>query len=167
MAIELLAERFDERLVSAPADALVATARVDGQRVALCVPQTYMNESGRSVAPLMKRCGIADDPERLVVIHDELDLEPGRVKLKRGGGLAGHNGLRSIAAHCHTQEFLRVRIGVGKPPGGASKGANHVLARPPGAVRDEFHQSIVTAADSIEAILSAGMDAAMGDFNRS
>lgn len=167
MAVELLAERFEERLVSAPAESLVATARIDGKRVALCVPLTFMNESGRAVAPLMKRCGISELPERLLVIHDELDLEPGRIKLKAGGGLAGHNGLRSIAAHCHTEDFLRVRIGVGKPPGGATRGANHVLARPSTAIREVFHDSIVRAADAVEAVIEVGMDAAMGVFNRS
>lgn len=166
MAVELLAERFDERLVSAPVDTMVATARVDGQRVALCVPLTFMNDSGRAVAPLMKRCGILDMPERLVVIHDELDLDPGRLKLKNGGGLAGHNGLRSIAAHCHTQDFLRVRVGVGKPPGGSTRGANHVLARPSGSGRALFQESIVRAADATEAIIRDGIDAAMGQYNQ-
>ena len=84
-----------------------------------------MNESGLAVGALVRRTGVS--LERLVIVHDELDLEPGVVRLKDGGGLAGHNGLRSITAHLHSQDYLRLRIGVGKPPGGKEHGANHVL----------------------------------------
>ena len=85
-----------------------------------------MNDSGRAVAPLVRRYGI-DDLTRLVVVHDELDLPLGTVRVKAGGGLAGHNGLRSIKAHLHSDAFTRVRIGIGKPPGGKEHGADHVL----------------------------------------
>ena len=91
-----------------------------------------MNESGQAVRPLVRRFGIEDDLGKLVVVHDELDLPPGRLKVKVGGGLAGNNGLRSIRDHLHTTEFLRVRIGVGKPPS-KERGADHVLARPASA----------------------------------
>ena len=99
-------------------------------KVALAVPTTYMNESGLAVRGLAKRYGI-DDPTSIVVVHDELDLPPGTVRVKAGGGLAGHNGLRSLQAHLHSTDFVRVRIGVGKPPS-AAQGAAHVLNRPPG-----------------------------------
>ena len=105
-----------------------------GRRVALAVPTTYMNESGASVRALATRFGI-DDPAAIVIVHDELDLPPGTVRLKAGGGLAGHNGLRSMQSHLHSADFLRVRIGVGKPPS-AAQGASHVLRRPPKAVRE-------------------------------
>ena len=82
-----------------------------------------------------------------MIVHDELDLPPGTVRLKAGGGLAGHNGLRSISSHLHTNDFLRVRIGVGKPPS-AAQGASHVLRRPPKAVREVLRTSLETAADS-------------------
>jgi PTH1 family peptidyl-tRNA hydrolase len=95
-----------------------------------------------------------------VIVHDELDLPPGTVRLKSGGGLAGHNGLRSIATHLHSQDFLRVRIGVGKPPS-AAQGASHVLRRPPRAVRELLEQAVETAADSVERIAADGIDAAM------
>ena len=75
-----------------------------------------MNHSGEAVAPLVRRHGI-EDPHRLVIVHDELDLPVGRIKVKVGGGLAGNNGLKSIKAHLHTDDFVRVRIGIGKPPG--------------------------------------------------
>jgi PTH1 family peptidyl-tRNA hydrolase len=123
-----------------------------------------MNDSGRAVAPLMRRHGI-DDPTHLVVVHDELDLEPGRLKIKLGGGLAGHNGLRSIVAHVHTQDFVRIRIGVGKPPGGADRGVDHVLSRPSKRDAELLAVCVAEAADAVEAILTDGVDAAMARYN--
>ncbi|MCZ7629442.1 MAG: aminoacyl-tRNA hydrolase [Microthrixaceae bacterium] len=101
----------------------------------------------------------------MVVVHDELDLEPGVVKVKAGGGLAGHNGLRSISEHLGTSDFTRVRIGIGKPPGGAEKGADWVLSRVSGKTRALLEESVVTAADAVEAIVNSGVDAAMAEFN--
>jgi peptidyl-tRNA hydrolase, PTH1 family len=130
-----------------------------GRRVALAVPTTYMNDSGSSVRSLATRFGI-DEPGSIVIVHDELDLPPGTVRLKAGGGLAGHNGLRSVQSHLHSSDFLRVRIGVGKPPS-AAQGASHVLRRPPKAVRELLAVSVQTAADAVERIVADGMDAAM------
>jgi PTH1 family peptidyl-tRNA hydrolase len=130
-----------------------------GRRVALAVPTTYMNDSGSSVRSLATRFGI-DEPTSIVIVHDELDLPPGTVRLKAGGGLAGHNGLRSVQSHLHSSDFLRVRIGVGKPPS-ASQGASHVLRRPPEAVRQLLAASVQTAADAVERIIADGMEAAM------
>ncbi len=130
-----------------------------GCRVALAVPTTYMNDSGSSVRALATRYGVAE-PASIVIVHDELDLPPGTVRLKAGGGLAGHNGLRSVESHLHTSDFLRVRIGVGKPPS-AAQGASHVLRRPPKAVRELLGASVQTAADAVERIAADGMDAAM------
>lgn len=141
-----------------------AEARITGRRVALAVPLTYMNLSGESVRLLVRRHGVEDDPRRLVVVHDELDLEPGRVKVKVGGGLAGHNGLKSIKQHLHTDGFVRVRIGVGKPPG-RQAGANHVLRRPGKAERAELEVAVEEAADAVELIVAEGPEAAMTRFN--
>jgi PTH1 family peptidyl-tRNA hydrolase len=127
------------------------------------MPQTFMNESGRSVGQLVRRHGI-DDPTRLVIVHDELDLAPGVLRLKAGGGLAGHNGLRSITSHLGTQDYLRVRIGVGKPPD-ARRGAEHVLKRPGRAEAAEIQAAVAEAADAVEAILADGIDEAMGRYN--
>jgi PTH1 family peptidyl-tRNA hydrolase len=159
-AVEELARRHGaalrpERGVAARA----ATATIGGQRVVLAVPTTYMNESGVAVRALVKRFGI-DDPSSIVIVHDELDLPPGTVRLKAGGGLAGHNGLRSIKSHLHSVDFLRVRIGVGKPPS-AAEGADHVLRRPAKAVRETLSAAVDTAADSVERIAAEGMDAAV------
>jgi PTH1 family peptidyl-tRNA hydrolase len=136
---------------------------VDGRRLALAFPQTYYNESGLAVAALARRHGI-DDPGRVVIVHDELDLEPGRIKVKVGGGLAGNNGLRSVKAHLGTDEFVRIRIGVGKPPGRMA-GADHVLRKPGKAERSELDIAIEDAADAVEVILAEGVDAAMRRFN--
>lgn len=137
---------------------------MDGRRLALAFPQTYVNDSGRAVAPLVRRFGI-DDLERLVVVHDELDLPLGVVRVKAGGGLAGHNGLRSIKAHLHSDAFSRVRIGIGKPPGGKERGADHVLSGLSKRDRQELDVSLEIAADAVEFILAEGVAAAQNRFN--
>ena len=116
-AVALVAERHGQRLRPGKELALVAEFQVEGKRLVLALPQTFMNESGRSVARLVRRFKV-DDLEKLVVVHDELDLPLGTVRVKAGGGLAGHNGLRSIKAWLRSDEFSRVRIGIGKPPAG-------------------------------------------------
>lgn len=163
-AVALLAERAGDRLRASKDEALVSEARLDGHRVLLAFPTTYMNESGRSVVRLWRRGG-QDDPGRLVIVHDELDLAPGRVKVKVGGGLAGHNGLKSIEAHLHTRDFTRVRIGVGKPPGGKEQGVGHVLSRVSGATKELLAVAVAEAADAVELILNDGVDAAMARVN--
>jgi PTH1 family peptidyl-tRNA hydrolase len=122
-----------------------------------------MNDSGVAVALLVKHFEI-DDLTRLVVLHDELDLPLGRLQVKLGGGLAGHNGLRSIKAHLHSDAFARVRIGIGKPPG-RQQGADHVLHRPGASERRELDVSIELAADAVEMILADGIVAAQNRFN--
>jgi PTH1 family peptidyl-tRNA hydrolase len=161
--VALLAERNGERLKRSKEQALVAEARIDGKRVVLAFPQTYVNDSGISVKALVRRHGI-DDLHRLVVVHDELDLPVGRVKLKIGGGTAGHNGLKSIQAHLHDNGFVRVRIGVDKPPG-KRQGADHVLRRPPKADKDALDVAVEVAADAVEAIVEEGPEVAMNRVN--
>ena len=161
--VALLAERHGGRLKRGKERALVAEARVDGKRVVLAFPQTYVNDSGLSVAALVRRHSVTD-LRRLVVVHDELDLPVGRVKLKIGGGTAGHNGLKSIQAHLHDNGFVRVRIGVDKPPG-KRQGADHVLRRPSKAEKDALAVAVEMAADAVEAILEEGPEAAMNRFN--
>ncbi len=135
---------------------------IGGRRVALAVPTTYMNESGNALGPLVRRFGI-EDPAAVVIVHDELDLPPGGLQVKSGGGLAGHNGLRSIEAHLHTNAFLRVRVGIGKPRGGP--GADHVLNRPSRSDRSLLDAAIARAADAVEVIVTEGLPAAMNRFN--
>lgn len=157
--VSLLASRHGTVLRKGKERALVAEARVDGRLMALAFPQTYVNLSGESVSRLVRRYGI-EDLGRLVVVHDELDLPPGRVKVKEGGGTAGHNGLESIRAHLHSGAFVRVRIGIGKPPG-RQDGADYVLRRLGKAQRAETDVAVEEAADAVELILREGPAAAM------
>jgi PTH1 family peptidyl-tRNA hydrolase len=122
-----------------------------------------MNESGQAVSALVRRYKI-DEPGKIIVVHDELDLEPGVLKLKAGGGLAGHNGLRSITQHLKTQDYLRVRIGVGKPPH-KDRGADHVLDRVPTAQRELLDSVVAEAADAVETIVADGIESAMRQFH--
>ncbi len=161
--VALLAERHGGSLRTSKEHALADVVRIDGRRVALAMPTTYMNESGRAVAPLARRHGI-DDLAQLVVVHDELDLEPGRLKLKLGGGLAGHNGLRSIRDHLGSADFARLRIGVGKPPSAAA-GADHVLRPPSAREREVLAVAVERAADAVELVLTEGLDAALQRVN--
>ena len=161
--VELLAERAGEKLKAGRDRAMVADVHIAGRRVVLAFPTTYMNDSGVAVRHLMKRHGF-DDVAALVVVHDELDLQPGTVRVKAGGGLAGNNGLRSITAHLHTQEYVRVRIGIGKPPS-KERGADHVLSRLPPAQRELLDVAVERAADAVELIVTDGVDVAMRQTN--
>ncbi|MGI8939341.1 MAG: aminoacyl-tRNA hydrolase [Iamia sp.] len=163
--VALLADRHGGRLRSGLRNdrALTDDVRVGSVRLGLAFPQTFYNEAGMAVAALVRRHDL-DDLHRLVVVHDELDLPPGRLKVKLGGGLAGNNGLKSIKAHLHTEDFARIRIGVGKPPG-RQQGADHVLRRPGQAERAELDVVIAEAADAVEAIAADGIEAAMGRYN--
>ena len=160
--VELLAKRHGGRLRKRKERALVDEVTIDGRRVALAIPLTYVNDSGHAVGALVRRFGV--DPEQLVVVHDELDLPVAELKVKSGGGLAGHNGLRSIVAHLHTQDFQRVRIGVGKPAS-KERGADHVLNRFSKRERAEVDVTVEQAADAVETIVRDGVDAAMNRFN--
>jgi len=158
-----LAGRAGAKLKGGRDRALVAEAHLAGKRVVLAFPTTYMNDSGQAVGALMRRHRVVD-PGRLIVVHDELDLEPGVMKVKVGGGLAGHNGLRSITQHLHTHDYVRVRIGVGKPRS-KEHGADHVLSKVAGSVREVLDVMVERAADAVEMILSDGAEAAMARFN--
>jgi PTH1 family peptidyl-tRNA hydrolase len=140
----------------------LAEVRLDGARVALVKPLTYMNESGRSVAAAVRFFKV--EPARLLVVHDEVDLEPGRLQARLGGGLAGHNGLRSVAQHLKTPEFLRLRIGVGKPGRGDPRPvADYVLSRFEGEV--DVEALVSRAADAVETLVRQGLEEAQQRFN--
>jgi peptidyl-tRNA hydrolase, PTH1 family len=158
-----LARRRGDTLKSGRNNALVAESRIGDERCVLAFPLTYVNESGLAVRSLARRYRI-DDPEHIVIVHDELDLPPTTVRVKEGGGLAGHNGLRSVAGHLGTHDFLRVRIGVGKPVS-KERGADHVLSRLPKRQRDLFDVAVQEAADAVEAIVLDGVAKAMNTYN--
>jgi peptidyl-tRNA hydrolase, PTH1 family len=160
--VEILARRHGGKLRKQKERSLTDEINIGGKRMALAVPLTYMNLSGEAVAPLVRRYGV--EPGQLVVVQDEMDFELGRLQVKNGGGLAGHNGLKSIVAHLHTQDFVRVRIGIGKPPG-SRQGADHVLRRFSKAERKEIDVVLEEAADAVELILAEGVDVAMNQVN--
>jgi PTH1 family peptidyl-tRNA hydrolase len=162
LTIDVLLERAGGRLKSHKSGCLVAEASLGGNRVVLARPTSYMNESGRPVRQLVQ--WYKQPVENLVVVHDEIDIPFGDVRVKAGGGTAGHNGLGSIVNHLGTKDFARVRVGVGRPPG-AKGAAGHVLAGFSSRERKELPFLLVAAADAVESIVSDGVERAMNEFN--
>lgn len=162
LAVDVLLERIGGRLKSHKSGCLVAEGSLRGTRVVLARPTTYMNESGRPVRGLVT--WYKQPVENLVVVHDEIDIPFGDVRVKAGGGTAGHNGLGSIVNHLGTKEFARVRVGVGRPPG-AKGAAGHVLAGFSSSERKELPFLLETAADAVEAVVADGVERAMNEFN--
>lgn len=162
--VAYLADRHGGRLKVGKERAMSCEVRIGARLVALAFPQTFYNESGAAAAALARRHGI-EDPHQLVVVHDEMDLPPGKLKVKLGGGLAGNKGLKSIKAHLGTDDFVRVRVGIGKPPG-TQQGVDHVLRRPGKAERADLDVAMVDAADAVEMILAEGVEAAMTRYNQ-
>lgn len=158
-----LEEHFGVRLRKSKALALCAEVKSENQNLVIAVPETYMNESGLPVRKLMDRYSISV-PSQLVVVHDELDLPVGKIKIKLGGGLAGHNGLKSIENHLHSREFARIRIGIGAIRGGV-KGRDYVLSRPSKDDRESLQHSKLMAVEALEFIRRHGYQAAMNKFN--
>lgn len=162
--IKVLADRADARLRKTKARALAAGVLMNDKRVVLAFPLTFMNNSGEAVRNLVRSYGI-QEANHIVIVHDELDLDVGRLRLKEGGGLAGHNGLRSITQHIGTTEYIRLRIGIGRPPA-SQVGSEYVLRRPGKAESTELSASIQAAADGIELLTEVGIEAAMATVNR-
>ena len=158
-AVQALGIAQDSPLKKLREQALTNEIFIGSERVILAFPQTFMNNSGQSVSALMRKNSIKN-PENLIVVHDEMDLPTGDLRIKSGGGLAGHNGLKSITAHLKTQDYLRIRIGVGKPAN-KNKGANYVLNRPNKVEQEELSIVIQETVDAIEAIISEGIDVAL------
>lgn len=155
--VERLAAQIGSDLKRKRGQARIAEGELEGHPVVLAIPTTYVNESGRSVARLVRKQGIK--PESLIVVHDELDLPPGVVRLKVGGGTAGHNGLESISAALRSRDFLRLRIGVGKPPS-KEEGADHVLSKLPPDDRELIDAAIDRGIEGLRTLVREGVDAA-------
>ena len=158
MVVDVLAGRVGETFkVHKKSGAEVATARLAGRPVVLAKRRVYMNESGRQVGPLAKFYSVA--PADIVVIHDELDIDFGRIRLKLGGGEGGHNGLRSIVSALGTKDFKRVRIGIGRPPGRKDPAA-YVLENFSSVERGEVPTICEQAADATELLIAQGLEPA-------
>ncbi|MSO59318.1 MAG: aminoacyl-tRNA hydrolase [Ilumatobacteraceae bacterium] len=161
--VELLASRTSSKLKSTRDRALISETHFGASPVVLAVPITFMNDSGESVGPMCRRFKITD-MTKVIIVHDELDLEPGVVRIKQGGGLAGHNGLSSISHHLKTNDYIRVRIGIGKPRS-KEQGADHVLNRISAVERKIFDVAVALAADAAELIVTSGLEVAMQRVN--
>lgn len=162
MVADLLAARAGGRFKLHRARADIFEGQLAGQRAVVAKPRTYMNESGGPVAAL--RNFFDTPPERLVVVHDELDLDFGVVRLKLGGGDNGHNGLRSITKSLGTKDYVRVRIGIGRPPGRMDPAA-FVLAGFSAAERKELDVHLERSADAVERLVAAGLAATQNEFH--
>ncbi|MGH1490408.1 MAG: aminoacyl-tRNA hydrolase [Acidimicrobiales bacterium] len=162
--VQLLADRAEARLRKTKARALAAGVLMNDKRVVLAFPLTFMNHSGEAVRLLVRSYGI-QEASHIVIVHDELDLDVGRLRLKAGGGLAGHNGLRSITQHIGTTEYTRLRIGIGRPSP-SQDGSEFILRKPGKAERVELNIAVEAAADAIELLTEVGVDAAMATVNR-
>ncbi|WP_205624410.1 aminoacyl-tRNA hydrolase [Actinomadura flavalba] len=162
LVLDVLAARAGGRFKAHRSRADVVEGRLAGNRVVLARPRSFMNESG---GPVKALAGFFKTPvERLVVVHDELDVPFGAVRLKRGGGDNGHNGLRSITRSLASKEYLRVRFGVGRPPGRMDAAA-FVLKDFSAAERGELELNVERAADAVERLMSADLAAAQNEFH--
>lgn len=158
IVVDTLADDLGVSYWKSDSGASVATARIEGRTVLLAKPMSYMNTSGGPVSKLLRAHGI--DPAAMLVVHDELDLPEGEVKLKFGGGHAGHNGLRSIFEKTGIRDFTRLRVGIDRPPGRMSV-SDYVLSVPRGESMEAFGHACATAADIAALVLERGVDHAM------
>lgn len=158
LVADILADRLGSGFkVHKKSGAEVTTGRLGGRSIVLAKPRVYMNESGRQVGPLANFYSVA--PADVIVLHDELDIDFGRIRLKFGGGAAGHNGLRSVSSALGTNDFQRVRIGIGRPPG-RKPGATFVLENFSTAERPEVGTICEQAADATELLIELGLEPA-------
>lgn len=164
MAVAELAKRHGLSLApNTRSKSLLTEVKLGSEVVALAFPQTYMNNSGQSLRGLIKKYPISS-PEQLIVVHDELDLPPGVVRVKLGGGVAGHNGLKSIVAYFGSSEFIRVRIGIGRPLA-SNATVDYVLASPPAKEKETVMVGVAKGADAVEDVVANGASDAMNRFN--
>lgn len=165
--VDLLAQEWNVTYWKNTCGALVGEGKVrindQLETVILAKPQSFMNLSG---GPVSKLCQEYDCPvEELIVIHDELDIDAGTVKVKKGGGHAGHNGLKSIIAKLQSRDFLRVRCGIGRPPGKMSV-VDFVLQAPKKEAKDDFDQACQRASEAVESLLQVGLARTQDSFNQ-
>ncbi|MEV5651354.1 aminoacyl-tRNA hydrolase [Nocardia sp. NPDC052254] len=163
LVADVLAERIGGRFsVHKKSGADLLEARLDGRKILLAKPRSYMNLSGRPVAALARFFSVV--PTEVIVVHDELDLPFGSIRLKRGGGEGGHNGLRSISNALSTKDYLRVRFGVGRPPGRQDP-ADFVLKPFAAAERKEVPVLVEQTADAVELLLRVGLETAQNQLH--
>ena len=163
MLLDVVAARFGETFKAHKSNALVAEVKIiGGPKLILAKPLSFMNLSGGPTSSLMSFYKL--DPESLIVAHDELDIPPATFKLKQGGGHGGHNGIRDIISALDTNDFARVRLGIGRPPG-SSDAADYVLKNFSGSEKTELAVTLELAADALEEIALNGIVAAQGKYH--
>lgn len=161
--LEALAKRIDVRLRISVRFGFEARGRIESFRVLLLKPNTFMNRSGLAVTGVMRREEIP--PERLIVIHDDLDLPVGSIRIKKTGGHGGHRGIGSIIECLGSRDFSRIKVGIGRPPGRIEP-AEYVLMKPRGSEKTDLAIAFEHAADAVERLLQYGVDVAMNECNR-
>ncbi len=162
MLVGALAERLNAPAWKEDFFSAITEVRIGGEKVFLVKPLTYMNNSGEALGPMLSYYKI--DADELVVVHDDMDIPAGTVRIRKKGGSGGHNGIKSILAHVGSEDFARVRIGIGRPPAGWTV-INHVLA--PFASEDapKIHTAIDYLLPAVECIVTDGVDFAMNKYN--
>ena len=162
--VSILADRFDIATDFIKHKAICGRGVIEGNKVMLAMPQTYMNRSGESVRELADYYKI-DVTSELIVVYDDVNLDPGRIRIRGGGSAGGHNGMKDIISHLGTDEFTRVRVGVGEKPKGYDL-ADYVLGHFKTDEKDVMDTAFIDAANAVVAILNDGIDAAMNRYNR-
>ena len=162
-AVDALADRLDIPVQRLKFRALTNTATLAGEKVLLMKPTTFMNLSGEAVAPAADFYKVP--PDHIIVLSDEVALEPGKLRIRKSGSAGGHNGLKNIIAHLHTEDFPRIRIGVGQKPHPDYDMADWVLGKPQGEDRKAIDEAIKRCAQAVECYIKEGPDRAMSKFN--
>ena len=162
--LDKLAEKYHISIDNQKNTAVCGSGYIEGQKVILVKPQTYMNLSGESLREIIDFYKL-DPAEELIVIYDDIDLDPGQLRIRKQGSAGGHNGMKDLIRQLGTQKFLRVKVGVGAKPNGWDL-ADYVLGRFSASERKLVDEAIGRAADAVEMILSQGADAAMNEYNR-
>ena len=160
--IEHMAREWKVPLKERRKSAVLGQGSVDGHNVVLAKPRTFMNDSGTAIAYLLTR--FASTPDDLLVVYDEMDLPLGKVRIRRSGSAAGHNGIRSVIDAISSQEFPRIRVGIGKAPEGIA-GMEHVLRSMRSEERRIIEESVGKVAEAVRCLLDEGIETAMGRFN--
>jgi peptidyl-tRNA hydrolase, PTH1 family len=163
MVMDELAKRWNISFQTTKFRGMMASAIISGEKVALCKPLTYMNLSGECVRPLMDYYGI--DVDDVIVVYDDLDLPPGKIRLRMKGSAGGHNGIKSLIYHLGTQEFKRIRIGIGRPANG-QKVTDYVLGRFAKEESDAVMEAILRSADACEKAVTTPFLQVMNEFNK-
>ncbi|MDY6324939.1 MAG: aminoacyl-tRNA hydrolase [Catonella sp.] len=162
-AITALSDKYNIPLDRDEFNAKTGRGYIEGEKVLLMKPMTYMNNSGEAIGPAASFYKL-DIENELIVIHDDIDLEPGFIRIRAKGSAGGHNGMKSIISHVGSESFTRIRIGVGKKPEGWDL-ADHVLARFPKDVEPVMRNVMKTVADAVTVIVTKNVNEAMNKFN--